>query len=48
MGLNGCLCKGKVGFGKERREWRSGCQLVRAVICAGWLARDELKPEVGF
>lgn len=22
LGLNGCSCKGKVGFGKERREWR--------------------------
>lgn len=35
----------KVGFRKERREWRSTCQWVKAIYA---LARDELEPEVGL
>lgn len=37
--------KEKVGFGKERREWRSSCQWVKTIYA---LARDELEPEVGL
>lgn len=39
------LERAKVGFGKERREWRSSCQWVKTIYA---LARDELEPEVGL